>query len=141
MFVKFLSAFLAAGTLSVTFTIVNNQNKSAETVIFYPPIYEFFVGSILLLAFFVFFGIPLSLVADLVVVRIAKRNGAKAVLKLFMYALFGAAIGVVFLLFKGDFEMKSAAYLLIYFGASGVVFAFYQWLMHFLRKLLLKSVR
>jgi len=121
VFVKLLSAFLSAVTLSAIFTLRERPSLFDH----YSAEYVFLNGSFVLFTFFFLGGIPLSMAAD----RIAYRRKRKRVWQLALYFLFGAGLWFLFDLwrhvatpvkFAGSLEMA------ILFGVAGVVFFVYQ---------------
>lgn len=133
---KFLAALLAALSLSAIFTFANQQSKTSENVYYYPATYEFYVGSVILLVIFIFFAIPLSFVADMLIYHRAKQNGRHVLSKPLLYILLAIGLGACLLLFKRTFHIKTMMNTLFYFALCGGTFLFYQSLITYLQKVL-----
>lgn len=137
MFNKLSAAFLSALFLSAVFTF--SQDKSSGDVLYYSPVVDFYMGSAVLLAFYVLIGIPLSVLADKVIRRRASPFRA-GLMRMIAYFGCGAAFGLLFLLFRRAVEPGSAVKLLVLFGLAGAVFAFFCLMLDGLRKFLRKIV-
>jgi len=131
---KLLSAFLSATTFSAIMTFVSQQNQTAENVYYFPSIYVFYVESAILLPFFIFFAIPLSLVANMIIYHRAKQKDQNVFLKP-LFLVFVIGLGVSLLLFKRIFYIDTLMNALFYYSLCGAIFLFYERLIHYLRKI------
>lgn len=114
---KTASAFLSAIALSAIFTLYEGSAG-------YSFIHGFATGSMVLAAFYLLAGIPLSVAADLMVRR-SRHRSAKRLLLCFGL---GAGFGLVFLFVKEWFfpvglEAGSVIGTAMLFGFGGAVFA------------------
>ena len=120
MLAKSASAFLSAVTLSAIFTLYEGSAG-------YSFIHGFATGSMVLAAFYLLAGIPLSAAADFMV----RRSRHRFVKRLLLCFALGAGFGLVFLLAKELFfrvrlEAGSMIEAAVLFGFGGAVFACYE---------------
>lgn len=119
---KTFSAILSAITLSVIFTFYQRDDLGS-----YSFEYVFGAGSMLLAAFYLLAGVPLSVMADF----IANRSRRRFVPRAAVYFIVAAGFGLLFLLYRdwgGVAINGSALRMLLLFGLAGAVFAAYEYL-------------
>ena len=120
MMAKTFSAILSAITLSALFTALQRDDLAH-----YSFEYLFGTGSVILAAFYLLAGIPLSVMADRIAFRSRHRFAARAA----VYFATGAGFGLLFLLIRdgGHFVLSGGMLrAILLFGLAGAVFATYE---------------
>jgi len=128
MIAKTFSAILSAITFSAIFTI--HEKNMFDNDSDYSFEFLFGMGSMVLAAFYLLAGIPLSVLADRIACRSRQRFASRAGL----HFILGAGFGLLFFLVRdgfsgiGSFGIGNMIGALLLFGISGIVFAIYEYL-------------
>lgn len=113
---KLLASLISALIITTIITLYSEYEKDTSNVLYYSFLGKLGMGFLVVFSFYLLIGIPVSMIIDRYI------RSRKKWVKVLIYSLGGASVGIAFLTINPTNSMSGGLTLILQFGIAGFIF-------------------